>query len=197
MPIAIYTETGFAHRCRERGGDNKMRAIVENIQMSGVEGVDSDGNNVIWLLYRGQLIPRDVSHVRIDPSVNVILPGHAFEGSKQLVEVELCEGIERIGAAAFQNCKSLKYISKVPSSLKVIDGSHTFNNCEQLVEVELCEGLEDIGWAAFYRCKSLRRVNLPSTVKDIGKQTFYDCQQLVNLVLCDGVEKINKAAHET
>ena len=50
-----------------------MRAIGENIiQMSGVEGADSDGNNVIWLLYRGQLIPRDVSHVRIDPSVKVI-----------------------------------------------------------------------------------------------------------------------------
>ena len=108
--------------------------------MSDAEGDDdsADGGNIVWFLYTGQPIadiPRDVSHVRIDPSVKLLAVG-AFQNCEQLVVVELCEGLLWIGERAFDGCKSLKYI-KVPSTVKVI-GVYAFFGCEQLAE--LCEG---------------------------------------------------------
>ena len=53
-------------------------------------------NAVVRFLYKGQpntAIPRDVTHARIDPSIMVIGEG-AFALCEQLVDVELCEGLE-------------------------------------------------------------------------------------------------------
>lgn len=114
--------------------------------MSEAKGADGGGggNNIVWFLYMGQdrsEIPRDITHARVDPSVNVI-GEKSFDNCKQLVEVEFCEGLEEIGFRAFSYCTSLTKF-KVPSTVKKI-GAEAFCNCEQLVEVELCE-LEQIG----------------------------------------------------
>ena len=125
--------------------------------MSGVDVADSGGgNNIVWFLYAGQPIeeiPRDITHLRIDPSVKKI-GDHAFMGCEQLVVVELCEGLLQIGERSFSGCKSLERISKVPSTVKKI-GDYAFNSCEQLVEVELSAGIEKIGLQAFDSFASL------------------------------------------
>ena len=144
---------------------------------SGIEEANSggDGNGIVWFLYLGQPIldiPRNITHLRIDPSVKVIGP-HAFEDCKQLVVVELCEGLGHIGQNAFCICISLKRL-KVPSTVKVI-GYDAFHGCKQLEEVELCEGLEKIGEYAFCGCTSLKRFKAPSTLKKIGENAFYGC----------------------
>ena len=138
--------------------------------MSGAEGADSggDGNNIVWFLYTGQdssEIPRDVTHARIDPSVKEI-DDSAFNGCEQLVEVQLSEGLEIIGYAAFAACKSLERFI-VPSTVREIV-AEAFSECSQLEEVELCEGLQKIGDWAFCGCKSLNRFKVPSTVKVIS-----------------------------
>ena len=54
-------------------------------------------------LYTGQSsaeIPRDVTRVRVDPSVKVIAVG-AFYDCSLLINVELCDGLELISTAAF------------------------------------------------------------------------------------------------
>ena len=91
--------------------------------MSGVKGSASGGgdNNITWFIYKGQPIseiPRDITHVRIDPSVKVIA-AEAFEGCEELLEVELCKGLAQIGAGAFNGCKSLNRF-KVPHTVKKI-----------------------------------------------------------------------------
>ena len=53
---------------------------------------------------------------------------------KQLVEVELCEGLEEIAQRAFEGCISLKRF-KVPSTVKMI-GDWAFEGCHELVQVE-------------------------------------------------------------
>ena len=163
--------------------------------MSGVDVADSGGgNNIVWFLYAGQPIeeiPRDITHLRIDPSVKKI-GDHAFMGCEQLVVVELCEGLLQIGERSFSGCKSLRSM-KVPSTVKRI-GNYAFANCEQLVEVELSEGLEYIEANAFYLCKSLKRFKVPSTVKTIGAQAFANCEQLVEVELREGLEEIEEDA---
>ena len=44
----------------------------------------------------GDIVPRDVVRVRVDPSVTSI-PARAFYKRKQLAELELCEGLVEIG----------------------------------------------------------------------------------------------------
>jgi hypothetical protein len=58
-------------------------------------------------------IPRDVTHVKVDPSVKVI-GRSAFERCLSFVEVEFSEGLEVIGHGAFHNCTNLMLINKLP-----------------------------------------------------------------------------------
>ena len=109
----------------------------------------------VWFIYRGQPkseIPRDITRLRIDPSVKVI-GRWAFSACRQLAEVELCDGLERIEEHAFRGCKSLKNMH-IPSTVKEID-EKAFYECEQLVEVELSTGIEKIGLQAFDSFASL------------------------------------------
>ena len=154
------------------------------------EGADRDGDGIVWFLYTGQArseIPRDVTHVRIDPTVKKI-GNCAFMGCEKLVEVKLCEGLEEIGQAAFRGCNSLHRI-KIPSTVKKIDQLALYG-CIQLKRVELCEGLEKIGRSAFTNCSSLPTIKIPSTVKVIDGDAFSDCDQLMGVELCNGVKKI-------
>jgi hypothetical protein len=53
-------------------------------------------------------IPNYVVHVRVDPSVALIIAG-AFEGCKKLAKVELCEGLVEIGSVgSFRWCDHIK-----------------------------------------------------------------------------------------
>jgi hypothetical protein len=141
-------------------------------------------------IYTGQSdVPTDITHVKVvDPSVKVI-GEESFCDCNQLINVELCEGLERIDEWAFSGCTSLTSII-IPSTVKVI-GKDAFSGCSQLRSVELNEGLECIeGWA-FQGCKSLDQIIIPCTVKKIGIGVFCECSQLRNVqLLCEGLERI-------
>ncbi|RAW47460.1 leucine-rich repeat domain-containing protein, partial [Metamycoplasma hominis] len=70
----------------------------------------------------------------------------AFSGCKYLKEVTLNEGLEKIGAEAFErtNIESIT----IPGLVKEI-GERAFYGCIYLWEVILNEGLEKIGAEAF------------------------------------------------
>ena len=141
-------------------------------------------------LYTGQSwrdnhdIPGDVTHVRVvDPSVKRI-GQDAFPFCRQLINVELCEGLVHIDRGAFYQCTSLKSIN-FPSTVKVI-GTGAFGGCSQLINVELSERLVRIDDSAFKDCTSLTSIRIPSTVKVISKKAFQGCTQLMNVELCEG-----------
>jgi hypothetical protein len=149
-------------------------------------------------LYTGQPredIPRGVTHVkvRVDPAVKVV-GSLAFASCLQLIDVELCKGLERIEQAAFVNCNSLESVT-IPSTVKGIYFT-AFSHCSLLRRVELNEGLEKIGDWAFGNCRSLTSIAIPSTVKEIGLHAFCKCRQLRNMELCEGLELINYGAFE-
>ncbi len=78
-----------------------------------------------------------------------------FEKYENLVEIELCEGLKKMGE--FGGCTSLQRI-KVPSTVEKLR-CHVFSGCTWLVqeEVELQEGLEQID---YYWILQLTRAHL-------------------------------------
>jgi hypothetical protein len=62
------------------------------------------------------------------------------------------------------------------------------------MEVKLDNGLENLTRQAFAMCTSLGMIQLPCSVKMIGKQAFHGCTQLVDVELHEGLEAIGHHA---
>jgi hypothetical protein len=151
--------------------------------------MDSSGESFLYTGQSKEDIPRNVTHVKVeDPAVKKI-GQMAFQYCEQLINVELCEGLERIEQAAFSGCRSLTSI-RIPSTVREI-GWASFHDCSRLINVELPEGLRRIGLMAFRWCSSLTSIRIPSTVYEIVDEAFCACYQLVNVELCEGLETIH------
>eukprot|EP00577_Skeletonema_sp_RCC1716_P017178 CAMPEP_0113437824 /NCGR_PEP_ID=MMETSP0013_2-20120614/37630_1 /TAXON_ID=2843 ORGANISM="Skeletonema costatum, Strain 1716" /NCGR_SAMPLE_ID=MMETSP0013_2 /ASSEMBLY_ACC=CAM_ASM_000158 /LENGTH=277 /DNA_ID=CAMNT_0000328521 /DNA_START=317 /DNA_END=1147 /DNA_ORIENTATION=- /assembly_acc=CAM_ASM_000158 len=136
----------------------------------------------------GDIIPHDVTHVRIDKSVKVI-PRHAFYGRRNIEEVVCDVGLEKIEADAFSFCLSLRLV--IMPGVKVVSGNVLYA-CHALAYVE-CDELELIGWNAFGNSKSLRSINLPS-VKIVKGGAFHNCKALTDVKFGNKLERIEACA---
>ena len=84
------------------------------------------------------------------------------------MEVELCEGLERIDGYSFKECKSLKRF-KIPSTVNRV-GEAAFFGCDQLISVEVCGGVMKFGDNSFQNCSSLRNIALsPESQVSLGR----------------------------
>ena len=98
-----------------------------------------------------------------------------------------------IGASAFLGNETLKEISFPETLTSIEEGA--FQNCSALEKVTLPEGVKKIGAKAFYNSK-LTEINIPATVKEIGKFAFstqlnetpwYAAQKEPLVVVGDGI----------
>ena len=67
-----------------------------------------------------------------------------------VTEVEIPEGVTRIGDFAFAGCSSLTQIN-IPESVNEI-GGRSFEGCTSLIQVTIPEGVTVIGEGAFDDC---------------------------------------------
>ena len=124
------------------------------------------GNASSVYIYNGvDEVPMDVTQVRVDPSVTVI-PDNAFYGRRPFADIEVCrqleqidlpEGLIRIGESAFCFCQNLKRIN-IPSTVVEI-GYNAFYCCKSLKDVVLPANFRQMGNYAFHNCRSLQRIN--------------------------------------
>lgn len=120
-------------------------------------------------------------------------------------QVTIAEGVETIGASAFQECISLEEVGTLPSTIKSIGElafyesglrdisipantitsieSQTFSGCYRLDYVSLNEGITSIGNNAFYYCISINSMTLPEGVTDIGQAAFAYCKTMESINL--------------
>ncbi len=74
------------------------------------------------------------------PSTVKSIGEHAFWGCSQLMEVELCKGLERSEDMAFRDCSLLERVS-IASTVKYIH-YRAFEKCPRLESVLFCEEIE-------------------------------------------------------
>ena len=111
-----------------------------------------------------------------------------------LREIELHEGIQKIGNAAFASCYSLECIV-IPHTVTEI-AADTFFFCQRLREVGLHEGIQKIGGAsdafAFARCSLLERItfsNLSTRLDNIIEAGKYvDVENKVDNIRLDEIQ---------
>ena len=136
----------------------------------------------------GDVVPRDVTHVRIDKSLKVI-PRRAFYCRRNIEEVVFDVSVETVEEYAFLGCRSLRRV--IMPGVKVVSGNVLYE-CEALADVE-CGELEIIGIGAFGSCRSLRSINLPS-VKIVQHSAFDNCKALTDVKFGNKLERIERRA---
>ncbi|KAK1734984.1 hypothetical protein QTG54_014444 [Skeletonema marinoi] len=136
----------------------------------------------------GDIIPHDVTRVRIHESVTVI-PRRAFYGRRNIEEVICDVGVEKVEEEVFFGCFSLRRVI-MPGVRVVSDGA--FCGCKALTDVQ-CSELEMIGLAAFPHCTSLRSIDLPSA-KIVKYSAFYCCEALADITFGSKLERIEDEA---
>lgn len=107
------------------------------------------------------------------PDSLVRIEDEAFYQCKNLKEIDFGNGIEQLGADGkqliFSGCAFERLV--FPSQIKEI-GVSAFYACHKLKEIVFNEGLEKIAIGAFKNCMMLREVNLPASIRELGKSAF-------------------------
>jgi hypothetical protein len=175
-------------------GSRRLALTWGEEEVNHGENTDAADVFVYTGIGEGAIVPQDVAHVRIDPSVLVIPEGvHAQEnnfGQKykletiefhdevreiynwaffectSLKEVKLSDGILSIGDQAFSGCTFTKFRS--PPLVTEING---LDNCQSLFSLELPDNNIQVGGASFNNCHSLR--NVAFTSNTWFDRTFY------------------------
>jgi hypothetical protein len=85
----------------------------------------------------------------------------AFDGCKQLREIQIPTGVKTIGAKAFSGCCALTNIN-VPAGIERIE-DHALADCSALTSITFPAGIEHIGDHALVDCRALRRIEFDAT----------------------------------
>ncbi len=104
-------------------------------------------------------------------------------------EVSIPDGVKKINAAAFQDCKDITVI-QLPDSLTEI-GTNAFANCSQLQEIRFGTKVVSIGESAFQKCIKLQKVEMPDSVTSVGKFLFSGCSSLSEVKLSAALTAIS------
>ena len=121
-----------------------------------------------------------------------ILATGSFQRDKNMVSVWIPASVTEIGNSAFYNLTSLKTVTFAPGSqLEMINGS--FSN-SGVTTIELPDSLKIIGKGTFMHCHGLKSMTIPSSVEIIGENAFYNCRNLKTISIPASVTSIEKSA---
>lgn len=111
----------------------------------------------------------------------------AFNGCA-LQSIEIPNGLDSIGAYAFDGCNNLRNIN-IPDSVTKI-GENVLCNCSNLTTVSLGNGITTIPYRAFYDSKKISTLEIGNGVTIIDKEAFNGCEALQKLVLPETISEI-------
>lgn len=130
----------------------------------------------------------------LDSLQKIILPtslvytNATVNGSKNIKEVVLPEGMKGLASGMFSSMRKLETVN-IPSQVKKIPYS-CFSGCESLQHIDLPEGIETVEQAGFGYCSSLKSVGNTKLVRQWGDDAFARCYALESIELCDTLSVI-------
>ena len=142
----------------------------------------------------------------------------------EIEEVQISDGITKIGNEAFRNCPKLAKVN-FPASLTVIGdysfrddillqelvipgtvetvGAAAFRGCTGLTKLTLEEGIQALNGPAYWDdgsfqdCTGLTSVKIPASCKTVGRAAFQGCSNLSKIDFPEGVETVADHAVRT
>lgn len=145
----------------------------------GMEIIDHQAFYYCWRL----------SHSPVFPSTLRKIGDFAFSNTI-FKELELKEGLEYIGVAAFQGTG---VIEVTLPNCNVTYREYVFEGCNA-EKVTFPDAMEEIPLRLFCNCYSLRQVTLPRNCKVIGREAFDCCMKLKEIIFPETLEVIEKDA---
>lgn len=105
---------------------------------------------------------------------------YIFYGCKNLVNVVLPTGVERLGEYSFFKCENLVNINT--ANVKVFDRS-CFQGDTKLGQITISDGCTRLAYAAFSLCKSMTLTStvLPSSITQLADIVFQNCEALTEI----------------
>ena len=154
------------------------------------ESSKHDGQAVVFAYTESEVVPADVTHVRIDPSITII-PCRAFRGRIELREVALHENVLEVGQFAFHDSGL--------SSLNLPDGVEhiqmgAFHNCSGLTNVRIPPLIGQISEMALCGCSGMFSLELPEGVTRICSNALSNCRSLRNVVAIPSIARMGESA---
>ena len=110
---------------------------------------------------------------------------YAFQDCENLKTVQMANSVKEIGSLAFYLCEKLQNIT-LSDNIKVLK-SHTFSDCKNLTKIELPKNLEEIEVRAFYKC-NLKEITLPKNLEKMGNDVFGQNKNLSIIKIAEGNE---------
>lgn len=145
--------------------------------------------NPFCVLY--QVTDADITNCTVHPSLHIIADS-AFSGCTALTEIDIPDGVVRIGSRTFQGCTALQRIS-IPDSVQTL-GNMTFYDCSSLRQIIVPEAVTSIGDSLFYRCNALSEVIIKGKIESIGSYAFHECTSLAAITLPNTLKTIHYRA---
>ena len=183
--------------------------------ISEAESTEFCGENVTWEVDKKKLIIRgegpmddfitdsvpwpgaaktSVTKIVIEEGVTSI-GAYAFEGFKNLEEIQLASSVTSIGDYAFHWCKSLAEVT-IPSSITEI-GTYAFAECRALTSITLSDKMTSVSPFAFMLCENLTTVDIGKGITEIGEHAFANCYNLASVSLPENVKTIGAYAFDS
>lgn len=114
-----------------------------------------------------------------------------------ITSVEIKGHVKTIGYRAFASCVKLESIVIKPESgTELTINNSVFLGCKNLTSVTLGEGVISIGEYSFNSCENLQSIELPRSLKTIGKEAFVGCSVLKEVKMKEGTVTIGASAFQ-
>ena len=152
----------------------------------GGEGDMPNCDSAPWENYKNE-----IKSVMISDTVTSI-GEYAFSYCMALTNVDMGEGVTKIGVCAFDECMDLKEVI-IPDSVIVI-GRSAFNFCADMEYLSIGNGVKIIGEDAFSQCYGLTSLEIPDSVVTIETRAFIHCNGIENLTIGNSVATIGDGA---
>jgi len=147
---------------------------------------NSCGGNLTWSLAGGTLLISGTGEM----SDYADSPAPWSTARNQISSVVVGEGVTKIGAQAFANCKNISSVA-LPGSLTSV-GKAAFYGCAGLKNIALPSGVQNLPEGLFAECVSLTEVSAPGAVS-VGTYAFQNTK-LTNFTVGQNLTDINSLA---